>query len=64
MPVRRRASASPATSFRSTGLLAPPDAPHAGRWSSSFCSTSSTNVFQPLQSGHLPSHFAVWNPHA
>jgi hypothetical protein len=64
MPVRRRASTSPLTSLSSTGLEAPPEAPQAGRRSSTFVSVSSSSELQAPQSGHFPSHFAVWYPHA
>jgi hypothetical protein len=57
---RRRTSVSPVTSWSFTGREAPPDAPHAGRLSSTFASASSRSELQAPQSGHFPSHFAVW----
>ena len=64
MPVRRRSSCSPLTSRSRTGLDAPPEAPHAGRFSSTFASVSSTSELHAPQSGHFPNHFADWYPHA
>ena len=46
------------------GRDAPPEAPHAGRLSSAFAPASSSSELQAPQSGHFPSHFAVWYPHA
>jgi hypothetical protein len=64
MPVRRRTSVSPLTSLSRMGFAAPPEAPQAGRFSSTFASVSSSSELQAPQSGHFPSHFAVWYPHA